>query len=49
MAVLNGVKLFTFNLNGRTVVSWWEDGHTCVLSSATAPASVLQRLAAHDA
>ena len=49
VTVLNGVKFFTFTLNGRSVVSWWEDGHTCVLSSASAPAFVLRLLAAHDA
>jgi anti-sigma factor RsiW len=43
---LNGTEFRTLRLGGRLVVTWRRAGHTCVLSGAGVPASVLQRLAA---
>lgn len=40
----NGTELRTLAVDGRAVVTWRRDGHTCVLSGASA--KVLQRLAA---
>jgi hypothetical protein len=42
---LNGFELRTFNLAGRTVVTWQRAGHTCVLSAARVPVRVLEQLA----
>ena len=42
----NGVTLRTLTTNGRTVVTWRRDGHTCVISGPGLSASDLQRLAA---
>ena len=42
----NGVALRTLTINGRTVVTWRRDGHTCVISGPGVSASDLQRLAA---
>jgi hypothetical protein len=44
--VVNGTKLWTFTANGRLVVSWRENGNTCVLSAKAVSAAALQRLAA---
>ncbi len=41
---LNGTELRTLAVDGREVVTWRRDGHTCVLSGASAGA--LQRMAA---
>jgi hypothetical protein len=46
---LKGVDLRTFMNDGRTVVTWQRDGHTCVLSAKGVPAQVLQHLAAWEA
>jgi anti-sigma factor RsiW len=44
---LAGTEMRTLMLNGRLVVTWKRDNHTCVLSTATGvPASELHRLAA---
>jgi hypothetical protein len=42
----NGVQLRTLKSDGRTVVTWRRDGHTCVISGPGVSASDLQRLAA---
>jgi hypothetical protein len=42
----NGVALRTLKIDGRTVVTWRRDGHTCVISGPGLSASDLQRLAA---
>jgi hypothetical protein len=42
----NGVQLRTLKIDGRTVVTWRRDGHTCVISGPGLSASDLQRLAA---
>jgi hypothetical protein len=42
----NGVTLRTLKIDGRTVVTWRRDGHTCVISGPGLAASDLQRLAA---
>jgi anti-sigma factor RsiW len=39
------VEYRTFREDGRTVVTWERDGHTCVLSSTTAPPVELLKLA----
>ena len=44
--VLAGTVLDTFTAHGRRVVTWRRRGHTCVLSSTSAPDSAMQRLAA---
>jgi hypothetical protein len=46
---LNGTELRTLMLDGRLVVTWNRDKHTCVLSAVRVPASELQRLAAWKA
>jgi hypothetical protein len=47
--LLNGTELRTFRVNGRLVVTWQRDGHTCVLSGTDVPVALLQRLAAWKA
>ena len=42
----NGVELRTLKVDGRTVVTWRRDGHTCVISGPGLSATDLQRLAA---
>jgi hypothetical protein len=42
----HGVALRTLKIDGRTVVTWRRDGHTCVISGPGLSASDLQRLAA---
>ena len=42
----NGVELRTLKIEGRTVVTWRRDGHTCVISGPGLSATDLQRLAA---
>lgn len=42
---LAGYTLRTLTLNGRTVITWRRDGHTCVLSAVGVPASMLRELA----
>jgi hypothetical protein len=42
----NGVQLRTLKIDGRTVVTWRRDGHTCVISGPGLSATDLQRLAA---
>jgi anti-sigma factor RsiW len=47
---LNGTELRTLRLDGRLVVTWRRNNHTCVLSSSAGiPAWVLQKLAAWNA
>ena len=41
----DGVDLHVFTQDGRTVVTWLRDGHTCVLSSQTANEDTLTKLA----
>jgi hypothetical protein len=43
---VHGNEYLTLSHNGRNVVTWRRDGHTCVLSSKDVPASVLQTMAA---
>lgn len=45
----NGIELRTLTLNGRHVVTWRRDGHTCVLSANGVSAARLQKLAAWTA
>ena len=47
VSVVNGTLLRTVRMDGRLVVTWQRDGHTCVLSGVGVPASTLQRLAAY--
>ncbi len=47
--VVYGIALRTLKLDGRLVVTWRRDGHTCVLSGAGVSAAELQRLAAWHA
>jgi anti-sigma factor RsiW len=42
----DGTRLWSFGEQGRAVVTWLRDGHTCVLSGSPALLSELQRLAA---
>lgn len=42
---LAGAKRRTFTKDGRTVVTWRRQGHTCVLSSADVPGETLLKLA----
>jgi hypothetical protein len=42
---MNGTKLRTLTLDGRLVVTWRRQDHTCVLSGVGVPAAELQRLA----
>ncbi len=46
---MHGVVLRTLKLNGRTVVTWREGNHTCVLSGTGVSAADLQHLAAWSA
>ncbi len=46
MSVLHGTALRTLKIDGRLVVTWERDNHTCVLSGAGVPISKLQKLAA---
>ncbi len=46
---LEGIELRTLRLDGRLVVTWRRNGHTCVLSAADVSAPELQRLAAWNA
>jgi anti-sigma factor RsiW len=48
VSVLKGTVLRTVRMDGRLVVTWQRDGHTCVLSGVGVPASTLQRLAAYE-
>jgi anti-sigma factor RsiW len=46
---VNGTEYWTLRMNGRVVVTWRRNGHTCVLSAKQGtPARILQRLAASD-
>jgi hypothetical protein len=42
---LGAFALQTFNLSGRSVVTWRRAGHTCVISASGVPTHVLERLA----
>jgi hypothetical protein len=46
---VNGTRVRTMTLDGRLVVTWRRDGHTCVLSASGVPAAQLRLLAATDA
>ena len=46
---LNGIDLRTLRHSDRTIVTWRRAGHTCVISAADVPVSVLQRLASYRA
>ena len=48
-SVRNGVSIGTFLTNGRVVVTWVRNGHTCVLSGPGTPSALLSRLAAWKA
>ena len=43
---LNGFELRALSVSDRAVVTWRRSGHTCMLSAAGVPTSVLERLAA---
>jgi hypothetical protein len=47
--VLNGTALWTWNQDGRVVVTWREGNATCVLSATKVPPGELQKLAAWKA
>lgn len=44
----DGVELRTFEQDGRTVVTWRRNGHTCVLSGTNVNPAELQKLAVWD-
>jgi hypothetical protein len=44
---VNGRWLRTLSLNGRLIVTWRLDGHTCILSGAGVTARVLESLASY--
>ena len=44
--LFDGTEFQTLRVKSRTVVTWRRDGHTCVLSAATVPATALRALAA---
>jgi anti-sigma factor RsiW len=46
---IHGVQVQSFSSHGRLVVTWRRSGHTCVLSAAGVPKSVLAWLAAWKA
>jgi anti-sigma factor RsiW len=48
VTVLHGTVLQTLRLDGRNVVTWRRNGHTCVLSGVAVPARQLQHLAASE-
>jgi hypothetical protein len=48
VSVVKGTVLRTVRMDGRLVVTWQRDGHTCVLSGVGVPAITLQRLAAYE-
>jgi hypothetical protein len=48
-SVWNGVRIGSFLSNGRVVVTWLRNGHTCVLSGPGTPAALLARLASYKA
>jgi hypothetical protein len=45
---LNGTEFRTFTVDGRTVVTWRRNDHTCVLSASGVPTAIMHRLAAWD-
>jgi hypothetical protein len=47
-SVWDDVHLASFSRAGRLVVTWLRDGHTCILSSTSAPLSTMLRLAGSD-
>ncbi|MHB8657359.1 MAG: hypothetical protein ACYC91_05305 [Solirubrobacteraceae bacterium] len=49
MFTLDRIQLRTLELAGRLVVTWRRAGHTCVISAAGVPATVLEHLAASSA
>ncbi len=46
---LQGTELWTFEHNGRQIVTWKRDGRTCILSSSDLAPNQLQKLAAWTA
>jgi hypothetical protein len=48
VTTLKGAEYRTLEMQGRLVVTWQRDGHTCVLSGNGVPASELQRLASWE-
>jgi hypothetical protein len=46
-SVWGGLRIGSFLRDGRVVVTWLRDGHTCVLSGAGTPSSLLARLASY--
>jgi anti-sigma factor RsiW len=48
VTLLNGTEYRAYRQNGRMIVTWRRDNHTCVLSAKNVPAIVLQRLAAWE-
>jgi hypothetical protein len=49
VSVRHGDEYRTLSVDGRLVVTWRRDDHTCVLSGAGVPAAQLQKLAAWEA
>ncbi len=47
-AVWSGTRWTSFWKNGRLVVTWLRNGHTCVLSSVSAPLQTMVRLGAWE-
>jgi hypothetical protein len=48
-SVWNGVRIGSFLTDGRVVVTWVQNGHTCVLSGTNTPAELLAQLASYKA
>jgi hypothetical protein len=47
--VLNGTTIHTLKLHNAVFVTWQRDGHTCLLTAARVPPSVLREVAAWNA
>ncbi len=48
-SVWGATRLETLSAGGRVIVSWVQDGHSCVLSATGTPVSTLARLASSEA
>lgn len=49
VTTVRGTEMRTFTLNGRWVVTWQRNNHTCVLSAASVSPAAMRTLAAWDA
>ncbi|MDQ6778262.1 MAG: hypothetical protein M3071_19050, partial [Actinomycetota bacterium] len=48
LSTVNNTELRSLGLGGRIVVTWRRHGHTCILSGARVPSTVLLRLASGE-